>query len=172
MSRKKLLERKKKKREELSKARVLRRREQTRSEAKWMHDQEHKAKIIMKMEAKYPEQMKRYERDNLMKLPLETLKQIENNIRILKGLEDEYTREVSTRNKLNSELEELGHILPEEKFRALTPQQAQEIMAAENQKVSTGGSAECSFTVNKPKKDTADVDVVKVQPESSEPESE
>ena len=158
MSRKKIIERKKKQREVLSKTRVLRRRTQIRAEHKWTNEQELKAKIIVKLENKYPEQMKRYEREKLMKLPLETLKKIENNIKILQNLEDEYNREVSAREALNNQLESEGHITPEDKMKALTPQQVQDLMGKD---VGMGGSAECSFTVNKPKKDTADVEIVK-----------
>jgi len=165
MSRKKMLERKKQKRENTARERVLYRREQHRAQSKWMREQELKAKLITKMESKYPEQMKRYEREDLMKLPLETLKQIEHNVRILQALEDEHTREVDARNKMNEELESMGHITPEDKIKSLSPQQIQEMLEAENKKVSMGGSAECSFKVNKPKKpkkDTADVEVFKL----------
>ena len=172
MSNAKLKLRKEKKRRDDNKKKILRKREETRKVNKWVKGNQMKTKFIDKMKRKHPKQMEKLEDDDLMKLPQETLKKLERNMSILDALEEEYTREMAQKQKLNDELEAQGHLTPEAKMGALTAKQIEAMKEVEDKKLGEfGGTADCSFTVNKPKKDTADVEVIRAKTtEVEEPE--
>jgi hypothetical protein len=159
--------RKQKKREAIAKSRVLRRREEHRKYNKWVANQEMKTKLIEKMKHKHPSAMEKLEGDDLMDLPLETIKKLEKNMCILDSLEEEYNREMENRRKLNEELESQGYLTAEAKLGALSAEQIHAMKERENFNIGeVGGSAECSFVANK--KEVADIEVIKAN--SSGPE--
>ena len=91
------------------------------------------------------------------KLPPETRQQLEHNIQILRALEEEYDRELLSKEKLNAELEEEGHTTPEAKINALKERALKETKETANveivksnseDQISIGGSADCSFEPN------------------------
>jgi hypothetical protein len=107
---KKIRERKKKQRELESKKKVQKRRE------------------VLRKQAKYDKQLDndvRASREKLMpyvspeKERLRVQKQIEHNMQLIKGLEDEYEREQATRRQINDKLESEGHETLQEKVEAM-----------------------------------------------------
>lgn len=73
------------------------------------------------------------------KLSPEATRQIEHNIEILKALEQEYQAELDAKRALNEGLESEGAISIEEKLNNIQ----------KKNEVGVGGSAECSFSINK-----------------------
>lgn len=76
------------------------------------------------------------------KLPEETRKKLEHNIKILKALEEEHAKEQAEKAKLNADLEGQGAEDLPSKMSLLTK--------AANAVGSVGGEAEYSFKVNEP----------------------
>lgn len=105
--------------------------------------------------------------DKLKELPDETLSQLERNAKILQALEDEYGEEAEKKRVLNESLEDQGIITLEDKLQALQQQN----IATAQEDMGLAGSAECVFnaapTPPKPKKDTAEVEVIKAETENS-----
>ncbi len=82
----------------------------------------------------------------LSKIPEDTIKQVEHNVKILKALEEEYMNELSEKNERNHQLEEMGYDTPEKKMKylqnlALEEARKRQLNAGGG---SMGGSAEYS----------------------------
>lgn len=118
---------KKKERAEKNKAKTLRRH----AAISKQNQIERKDYLIHKAMQKNRRQLAKMETiadEILDKLPPETRKQIENNIEILKALEDEYVRETGERQVLNTKLEEAGCLTLEDKMTHM-----QELLKAKQQ---------------------------------------
>ena len=118
MATKKQKEKKKKDREDRSKARVLARRHQIRSAMK----EESKAK---KLEKKFREKIRPFVKNPEKKAAMEAAEdrkmreRLERNAQILKALEDEYESEQNRKNEINQELETQGHETLKDKLNAI-----------------------------------------------------
>lgn len=111
--------------------------------------------------------------DVLMKMDDKVLTQLEHNAKILKALEQDYEKEKNKKEELNKELEDKGLKTLKDKMKFLhdklvaDQQEAGEAVLAEDgllnsKKLSAlgpAGSAECSFSPNKP--EVAEVSVTK-----------
>lgn len=91
-----------------------------------------------------------------------TLSQLEKNIEILKALEAEHERDAAQKEQINAMLEAEGYLTLEEKMEA-----ARKMMLSEQVEtdMGMGGSADCKVT---PRRDVAEVSVIKAKPEASE----
>lgn len=85
--------------------------------------------------------------EKLLMLNDNSISQLEKNITILKGLEQEYENEQKKREVINEELEEQGYVTLDQKLKVLQEKTATEQKA--NAQVGITGSAECSMQVNK-----------------------
>jgi hypothetical protein len=122
MGTKKIKERKKKKRAEVAKTRVLKQREELRQERKATRLQERmerEADLIVHGRPKPiindPYRVAESEAARAKKVK----QQLDHNLAILEALEREYDQEQARRSELNSQLEEEGHCTIREKMDAL-----------------------------------------------------
>lgn len=84
--------------------------------------------------------------EKMLTLGDKAISQLEKNVVILKGLEEEFEQEQKKRDLLNEELEESGHITLEQKLKAVQENTiTQQKIEAQ---VGMGGSADCHMKVN------------------------
>lgn len=142
MATKKQIEKKKKAREEKSKARVAARRhqldqlkKQERQSARLSRKFRERAEPIIKN----PEAKKKFEEAEAKKAK----EKLEKNLQILQALEDEYLKEKEIKKQLNDELEAEGHKTFQDKMKALeekaksqmTPEQAETGMIDKSEEI-------------------------------------
>jgi hypothetical protein len=112
--------------------------------------------------------------EQLANLDESTLTQLEENCKVLRGLEHEFEKEVEAKLQLNEELEDDGHFSLQEKLKAMSEKTiTQQKNIADQQDVGTGGVADCKMAVAKAKSvkkksDTAEIALVKANEDSSE----
>ena len=84
--------------------------------------------------------------EKLVALDDKAISQLEKNVVILKGLENEFEEEQKKRDQLNEELEESGHVTLDQKLKAIQENTiAQQKVEAQ---VGVGGSADCCMKAN------------------------
>ncbi len=145
-------EKKKKKREKLAKGRVLARRSAIREEAKEKKAERTAQEVARKAAAKAGLSITYRKKEPNPEKDAEVMEKIENNLEILKALEEESDQQAENRKKLNEELEATGATTPEEKLEAIKTG-AVEKAKHQIQKKSVGGlagGAECSFAISEP----------------------
>jgi hypothetical protein len=144
---------KRKQREALNHQAVLKRREQIRVKAKEEREDVKRADRIRRLQRDLDRFDQFMEPELLAAVSDETLTQLEKNVKILKALETEHSHEVNQRAELNQKLEAKGLLTLQEKMDFA----AQELMEAQK----AAASAECKVSVRKPKREVAEVSVVK-----------
>tara|TARA_Y100000034_G_scaffold128193_1_gene182397 strand:- start:931 stop:1482 length:552 start_codon:yes stop_codon:yes gene_type:complete len=164
---------KKKKREKENRQQTLRRREELRAPAREERAQRKADKRIDKLQKELSD-YQTFSADAWKDMDEEKMLQLEKNVQILRGLEDEWQEEVNKKASLNKELESQGHGTLDEKLRAVSQQ------TIEQQKAEVGmsGSADCRMGLSpKPRTgaglgtkggDYAEVSVTKAEPKTPE----
>lgn len=149
---------KKKKREAIAKARVLKRREDLRKPLQEENQWRRKIKRINKLQRELGD-WSEWSHEALLGLNDSTLSQLERNAQILKALEQEYEVENNKKRELNQQLEDDGLFTLEDKMNHLHQQ------LIEEQKAEAGvtGSAESQMKPKKPRsqKEVAEVEIVR-----------
>jgi hypothetical protein len=149
---------KKKAREKDSKKKVLAKREQLRAKAREKRQEEKRDKRIKKLQNDMAG-LDVWEDEVLKKMPDKTLEQLEHNAKILRAIEEDHEAEMGKKKKLNEDLEAAGHFTLDDKLGALQENTAEK----QKKKFGLTGSADCRMTPAKPKKDTAEVEVVRAE---------
>lgn len=136
--------RKQKERERLKRAKILGRREAIRKVAKQDREDARLEKRLKSIERGLDRFEDHHSIEDLRKLPEATLTQLEQNIKILQALEDEWQKEQDQRQQLNDELESEGYHTLEEKLRHSHDKLVQE----RDNSFGVCGSADCSMIPN------------------------
>jgi len=132
---------KKKKREKENRQQTLRQREARRAIAREERDQIKADQRIDKLQKDMAEFEQHFSLEAYKSMDESKLRQLEKNVEILRGLEEEYMEETRKKIDLNKKLEKEGHTSLDAKLRAVS--QATIEQQKSDAEVGMGGSAEC-----------------------------